>query len=66
MLIVGGTAMQAAIDRVMQTYGMIVNLTLDEERATREKVSVFLADAKTTDETKLAIEGLKYLRNRPQ
>ena len=58
--------MQAAIDRVTQTYGMIVNLTLDEERETREKVSTFLADAKTTDETKLAIEGLKYLRNRPQ
>lgn len=54
--------MQAAIDRVMQTYGMIVNLTLDEERAAREKVSRFLAKAETGDETQLAIEGLRYLR----
>lgn len=55
--------MQAAIDRVMHTYGMIVNLTLDEEREAREKVSKFLATAKTDDENKLAVEGLKYLRS---
>jgi hypothetical protein len=54
--------MQAAIDRVMYTYGMIVNLTLEEERAVRERVSMFLADAKTDDEHKLAVQGLKYLR----
>ena len=29
--------MQAAIDRVMQTYGMMVNLTPEEEQATRRK-----------------------------
>jgi hypothetical protein len=58
--------MQAAINRVMHTYGMIVNLTADEEQNTREKVSAFLANAKTTDETKLVIEGLKYLRARQQ
>jgi hypothetical protein len=54
--------MQTAVDRVMHTYGMIVNLTLDEEQDAREKVSTFLANAETTDETMLAIEGLKYLR----
>ena len=54
--------MQAAIDRVMHTYGMIVNLTPEQEQIAREKVSSFLASAKTDDETKLAIEGLRYLR----
>jgi len=53
--------MQTAIDRVMHTYGMLVNLTLEEEAA-REKVSSFLANAKTDDENKLAVEGLRYLR----
>ena len=55
--------MQAAIDRVMDTYGMIVNLTLEEERATRAKVSRFLADAETDDEHKLAVQGLRFLRS---
>jgi hypothetical protein len=54
--------MQAAIDRVMHTYGMLVNLTLEEAQAAREKVTTFLASAKTDDENKLAVEGLRYLR----
>ena len=29
--------MQAAIDRVLQTYGLMVNLTAEEEQATRRK-----------------------------
>jgi hypothetical protein len=58
----GESSMQAAIDRVMHTYGMLVNLTLEEEQAAREKVSNFLANAKTDDENKLAVEGLRYLR----
>ena len=53
--------MQAAIDRVMQAYGMMVNLTLDEERNAREKVAAFLATADVEDENSLAVEGLKYL-----
>ena len=35
--------MQAAIERVMQTYTMIVNLKPDEERAARQKVAAHLA-----------------------
>jgi len=54
--------MQAAIDRVMHTYGMLVNLTAEQEQLAREKVATFLANAKTDDETKLAVEGLRYLR----
>jgi hypothetical protein len=58
----GRSSMQAAIDRVMHTYGMIVNLTLDDERNARERVSKFLAGCATEDENKLTIEGLKFLR----
>ena len=52
--------MQAAIDRVMQTYGMMINLTAVQEAEAREKVSNFLKD-KVGDEHNLAVEGLKYL-----
>jgi len=55
--------MQTAIDRVMQTYGLLVNLTADQERKAREDVSRFMAKANTDDVNKLAIEGLKYLRS---
>jgi hypothetical protein len=55
--------MQAAIDRVMQTYGMMVNLTPGQEAEAREKVSNFLKD-KGGDEHNLAVEGLKYLLGR--
>jgi hypothetical protein len=52
--------MQAAIDRVMQTYGMMVNLTPEQESDARTKVSRFLED-KGGDEHTLAVEGLKHL-----
>ena len=61
-----GDVMQTAIDRVMHTYGMLVNLTLEEEQEAREKVTTFLATAKTDDENKLAVEGLRYLRTRSE
>jgi len=54
--------MQTAIDRVMHTYGMLVNLTAEQEQEARERVSSFLAKAETDDENKLAVEGLRYLR----
>jgi hypothetical protein len=54
--------MQAAIDRVMHTFGMLVNLTVEQEQIARENVSSFLAGTKTDDENKLAVEGLRYLR----
>jgi len=52
--------MQAAIDRVMQTYGMMVNLAPRQESDARAKVSRFLED-KGGDEHTLAVEGLKHL-----
>ena len=55
--------MQAAIDRVMETYGMMVNLSADEERAARERVTSYLVEKPGADEKALAIEGLRYLRS---
>jgi len=49
----------------MHTYGMLVNLTLEDEKA-REKVSKFMAASTIEDENRLAVEGLKYLRSEPQ
>jgi len=54
--------MQAAVDRVMKAYGMIVSLTPDEETAAREAVTSYLADKSNADDRVLAIEGLRYLR----
>jgi len=50
--------MRAAIDRVMETYGLMVNLTPGQEAEAREKVSNFL---KNEAGDTLAVEGLKYL-----
>ena len=55
--------MQAAIDRVIRTYGMMVNLTLKEEQAAREKVSSHLNGRPTASEQELVVEGLRYLRS---
>ncbi len=55
--------MQAAIDRVMKTYSMIVNLTAEQERVAREKVTCHLAEQPAADENVLAVEGLRYLRS---
>jgi hypothetical protein len=55
--------MQAAIDRVMQTYCLIEKLTDEEAQAVREKVSSHLAERPDADEHLLAVEGLRYLRS---
>jgi hypothetical protein len=55
--------MQAAIDRVMQTYGMLMTLTYNEEQAAREKVVSHLAERPDATEQELAVKGLRYLRS---
>ena len=54
--------MEQAIDRVMHTYGMIVNLTPADELVVREKVTKFLGQKSEDDEQKLTIAGLRYVR----
>jgi hypothetical protein len=53
--------MQAAIDRVMQAFAMMANLTPEEAQATRERLAEYLAGM-DGDEKALAVEGLRYLR----
>ena len=53
--------MQAAIDRIMQAFTMMTNLTPEEAQATRERLTEYLARI-DADETALAVEGLRYLR----
>ena len=52
--------MEAAVERVMQTYGMLVSLTSTQQREARQRVSSYLKD-KGDDEQKLAVEGLRHL-----
>ena len=47
----------------MKIYGMMVNLTADQERATQKKVASYLAEKPGSDENALAIEGLRYFRS---
>jgi hypothetical protein len=54
-------SMPTVIERVMQTYGMLVNLTPEQEQASRERVTKFL-EGKTGDERSLAVEAIKFLR----
>jgi hypothetical protein len=56
-------SMQAAIDRVMHTYGMIENLSPKEKRLARQKVTSYLAEKPDASEHALAVEGLLYLRS---
>ena len=53
--------MQSAIDRVMQAYTMIANLTPEQAQATRERLATHLAGRDAYDKA-LAVEGLRYLR----
>ena len=53
--------MQAAIDRVMQTFTMMTSLSPAEEANARERVTAHLAGM-CGDEKTLAVEGLRYLR----
>ena len=56
----GAVKMQTAIERVMQTYSMMVKLTGTQHKEAREKVISFLKE-RVGDEHQLAVEGLKYL-----
>jgi hypothetical protein len=57
--------MEAAIDRIMQTYGMLVNQTADASEEARVKVTEYvttLFEAGEKDTHRLTVCGLTYLR----
>jgi hypothetical protein len=56
--------MQTAIDLVLSTYGMMRNLSEAETEALRPDVTAFLSKQKGLDEHRMAVEGLRYLRQR--
>jgi hypothetical protein len=60
--------MQTAIDLVLSTYGMMRDLLRDlseaETEALRPDVTAFLSKQKGLDEHRMAVEGLRYLRQR--
>ena len=53
--------MQSAVDRVMEAYTLMVTLTPEEQKVTRQKLERHLAGM-GADEKALAVEGLRYLR----
>lgn len=57
--------MQTAIDRIMHTYGLMVNMTEAASEEARVKVSGYLqrlCEGGETDEHRLTVCGLTYLR----
>ena len=57
--------MEAAIDRIMQTYDLLVNRTTDASEEARAKVTEYvttLFQAGETDTHRLTVCGLTYLR----
>jgi hypothetical protein len=48
-------------DRVMHAYGMMVNLTSEQEEDARHRLRKFLEDRTGTDQ-ELAVQGLQFLR----
>lgn len=49
------------IEKIMQTYGMMVNLTPEQQQEARERLVKFLSD-KTDDAHHSSVEGLRFLR----
>jgi hypothetical protein len=57
--------MEAAIDRIMQTYALLLNRSTAASAEAREKVTEYvktLFEAGEKDEHRLAVCGLTYLR----
>ena len=57
--------MEAAIDRIMQTYSLLVNRSAVASDEARAKVTAYLAklsEAGENDPHRLAVCGLTYLR----
>ncbi len=49
------------IEKIMHTYGMMVNLTPEQQQEARERLVEFLSD-KTDDAHHCTVEGLRFLR----
>ena len=56
--------MPEAIDRLLSIYRTIQNLSEKETEALRADLAAFLAKQEGLDEKRMAVEGLRYLRQR--
>jgi hypothetical protein len=57
--------MEAVIDRIMQTYGLLVNASAAATEEARDKVTAYLttlSEAGERDAHRLTVCGLTYLR----
>lgn len=55
---------QLAINRAMQTYGMIKSLTPADEHMLRTELTEFIHAQNEPDERLLTVAGIKFLRAR--
>jgi hypothetical protein len=54
--------MQTVVERVMRTYGLMVNLTVAQQEQARERLEAFLTN-KTGSDDELAVQSLQFLRS---
>ena len=53
--------MRKTVARVMQAYGLMVNLSTEQQEAARERLQRFLQDRQGSEQ-ELAVQGLQFLR----
>ena len=58
--------MHTVVERILSTYAMMRNLSEKDIEGLRADVIAFLSKRQDLDETRMAVEGIRYLRERPQ
>jgi hypothetical protein len=58
--------MHATVERILSTYGMMQNLSEKDIEGLRADVITFLSKHEDLDEARMAVEGIRYLRERSQ
>jgi hypothetical protein len=53
--------MRTTVERVMQAYGLMVNLTMEQEDDARERLEKFL-QTREGNEEELTVKALQFLR----
>lgn len=54
--------METAINRTMQTYAILKDLTFSQKQSLRAEVTSFLNSQSETDELRLTVAGLTFLK----
>ena len=56
--------MQKAVERILSTYAMMQNLSEKDIEGLRAEMITFLSKHEEPDEARMAVEGIRYLRER--